>query len=41
MGAIFELSSNRRTRYYKDIRSKTKLLDFSLRLKDNDRYILR
>ena len=41
LGAVFELSPAYRTRYRKDIRSKTKLLYVSLRLKDNDRYILR
>jgi len=41
LGAVFELSPARETRHWKDIRSKTKILYVSLRLKNNDRYILR
>jgi len=40
LGAIFELSSARRTRHRKGIQSKTKILYVSLRLKNNEGYIL-
>ena len=41
IGAVFELSPARETRYWKDIRSKTKILHVSLKLKNNETYILR